>query len=165
MILPKWFGWFSKSIAAIYLQHICKENTISSAEWMLKSKWSYLLSHEFDTPEIDLFASMVNKQLDIYASSKPDPSNAIIGAQPISRSNKFVYIFPPFSMMWRMLWKECHGQALIIENFGGPLAHPFSSTEAEHKEKIWRCCQKYISFFNQRKVNPLDADGRTSLIF
>ena len=70
---------------------------------MLKSKWFYLLSHEFDTPEIDLFASMVNKQLDIYASSKPDPSNAIIGAKPISRSNKFVYIFPPFSMMWRML--------------------------------------------------------------
>ena len=72
---------------------------------MLEPKWYYLLPYEFGSPEIDLYTSRVNKQIDIYASWMPDPSSTIIDAMTISWSNKYVYIFPTFCMMWPVLRK------------------------------------------------------------
>ena len=77
-------------LSAAHLQG--KHNILSRVD--AKWKWSYLLSHEFDTLEIDLFASRVNKQLDIYASLMADPSSTMIDPWPslevISLSTHFL---------------------------------------------------------------------------
>ena len=54
-------------------------------------------------PDIDLFASRLNKQLHIYASWMPDPDALHIDALSISWKNQFVYLSPPFSMIWPVL--------------------------------------------------------------
>ena len=56
-------------------------------------------------PEIDLFASRLNKQLYRYASWIPDPDDLYIDVMSISWENQFVYLFPPFSMIWPVLNK------------------------------------------------------------
>ena len=70
-----------------------------ASEWMLsKNIFNHLIAC-FGMPEIDLFASSLNKQLHRYASWMPDPDALYIDAMPISWENHFVYLFPPFSMI------------------------------------------------------------------
>ena len=76
-----------------------------SAEWMLPHTLFQNIIRAYGTPEIDLFASRLNKQLQVYASWKPDPDSTHIDAMSISWSGKFIYIFPPFSMIWPVLTK------------------------------------------------------------
>ena len=87
------------------LAHIASREFYDAAEWMLPTQKFQELVHIFGQPEIDLFASRLNNQLPIYVSWKPDPGSTYIDAMLISWSNKFVYIFPPFSMMWPVLSK------------------------------------------------------------
>ena len=76
-----------------------------SAEWMISPHIFGKITRAFGMPEIDLFASRLNTQLPLYASWKPDPHSAFIDAMQISWSNKFIYLFPPFSMLWPILTK------------------------------------------------------------
>ena len=55
-------------------------------------------------PEIDLFATRTNHKLPEYVSWKPDPRSVAIDAFSITW-NKFIYCFPPFSIIWKVLKK------------------------------------------------------------
>ena len=74
-------------------------------EWMLSKNIFHHLIACFGMPEIDFFASRLNKQLHRYASWMPDPDALYIDAMSISWENQFVYLFPPFSMIWPVLNK------------------------------------------------------------
>lgn len=89
---------------------------IDSAEWMLDPKIFDLLCREFGVPDIDLFATSMNKQLDRYVSWKPDPYSENIDAMSVPWNNYYCYIFPPFSMMWPILRKirQQSNKALVI---------------------------------------------------
>ena len=63
------------------------------------------LSSVFGKPDIDLFASRLNKQVEHDASWLSDPGSCIIDAMPVSWHKQYVYIFPPFSMIWPALKK------------------------------------------------------------
>ena len=76
-----------------------------SAELMIPSDIFHKLIHTFGEPEIDMFASRLNKQLPVYASWKPDPDSSIIDAMSVSWSDTFLYVFPPFSMLWPIITK------------------------------------------------------------
>ena len=56
-------------------------------------------------PDVDLFASRLNHQILPYVSWKPDPDALAIDAFTISWGNKVIYIFPPFSLINRILKK------------------------------------------------------------
>ena len=75
-------------------------------EWMLNPK---LLTKAFETlkftPEIDLFASRLNKQLPQYCAYRPDPDAKFIDAFSISWSHIKFYCFPPFSCILRAVRK------------------------------------------------------------
>ena len=71
------------------LADIASRKFQDSAEWMLKPNCLRKISDIFGTPEIDLFASRLNKQLDVYASWMPDPDSTIIDAVSISWRNKY----------------------------------------------------------------------------
>lgn len=75
-------------------------------EWMLDPNIlkSSLSDLQFK-PDIDLFASRLNNQFDVYCSFKPDPGAAHVDAFSISWSNLDFYCFPPFSCILSVLQK------------------------------------------------------------
>ena len=70
---------------------------------------SDILSHSLKLlgtkPEIDLFASRLNKHLPSYISYKPDPTATAVNAFTLSWACKVVYCFPPFCVIPRVLQK------------------------------------------------------------
>ena len=88
-----------------------------AAEWKIPKCTFKSLVRAFGKPDIDLFASRLNHQLPTYVSWLPDPGSTYIDAMTISWSGKYIYAFPPFSMIWPMLSKivqERVERALIV---------------------------------------------------
>ena len=100
------------------------------AQWMLEPKIFDYVIRQFSRPEIDTLASTLTKQIPVYATWLPDPESSFIDAFAINWSNIFIYAFPPFSMIWRILQK--------IQQTGESLNGSFKKT-------------KYVKFF--RKMN------------
>ena len=80
----------------------CVDNTDS--EWMLESDVFRKLCTRFGQPDIDIFASRLNAQLDKYISWRPDPDAIAIDAFSQDWSTfDLPYLFPPFSVIARTL--------------------------------------------------------------
>lgn len=75
------------------------------AEWMLCTEVFQNVCKIFGMPSVDLFASRLNAQLPLYVAYRPDPSAIHIDAFTYSWKDKFVYCFPPFSVIGRVLQK------------------------------------------------------------
>ena len=72
------------------------------------------------TPEMDLFASRLNKQFTKYCSCRPDPEARYIDAFSISWKNLKFYCFPPFSCILQAVQKIKQEKAtgiLVIPNW------------------------------------------------
>ena len=74
-------------------------------EWMLDPPMFQKLCSLFSVPDIDMFETRLNKQLDQYVSWLPDPGSVSIDAMATCWSNHYIYIFPPFSMFWPVIKK------------------------------------------------------------
>ena len=76
------------------------------SEWMLnKNLFHFALSY-FNVPvDIDCFATRVNAQLEKYVSRHPDPYASVIDAFSFNWKDQNVYVFPPFSLIGRVLQK------------------------------------------------------------
>lgn len=86
--------------------------TSQDTEWRLNPDLlkDALSSLHFE-PEIDLFASRLNKQFEVYCSYKPDPGASFINAFTISWSNRKFYSFPPFSCISKVIQKIIQDKA------------------------------------------------------
>lgn len=92
-------------------------NFSDTSEWKLKETVFKQICLHFFYPNIDLFASRLNKQLTPYVTWFPDPDALASDAFSISWKNFLPYIFPPFSIIARILRKieeEKVGKVLII---------------------------------------------------
>ena len=74
-------------------------------------------------PDVDLFASRLNKQLDRFVSFKPDPEAIDIDTFSISWTNLKFYVFPPFSCISRCL------QKITMEKATGVIVVPNWTTQ------------------------------------
>ena len=74
-------------------------------EWTLHPRVYRRICKIFDTPEVDLFASRVNKKCQIYCSWKPDPDASYVDAFSIHWGGFQAYAFPPFSLVLRVINK------------------------------------------------------------
>ena len=74
-----------------------------SERMLSKNIFSHLVA-SFGMHEVDFFASRLNRNLDRYISWMSDP-DALYDAMSMSWENYFVYLFPPFSMIWLILKK------------------------------------------------------------
>ena len=75
------------------------------SEWKLnKQEFEKLVGH-FGLPEIDLFASRLNTQLDRYVSWLPDPQAESVDAFTLDWSKFDFYAFPPFCLVSHCLQK------------------------------------------------------------
>ena len=80
-------------------------NFDDNTEWMLRQDIFLSIEQLWGKPEIDLFASRLNKQHPCYVSWKPDPGASFTDAFTISWSDYYFYAFPPFSIILRCLQK------------------------------------------------------------
>lgn len=76
-----------------------------STKWKLNEKVFNEICNTFFYPDIDLFASRLNRQLENYISWFPDPQAIKSDAFSINWSEFIPYIFPPFSLIGRILQK------------------------------------------------------------
>ena len=75
-------------------------------EWKLDVNVFRALCTVFGVPDIDLFASRLNKQIDLFCSWKPDPEATFFDAFSFSWAQfRLSYLFPPFSLIARCLQK------------------------------------------------------------
>ena len=75
------------------------------------------------TPEIDLFASRLNKQIDKYVSFNPDPEAFEVDVIFMSWTNLKFYAFPPFSCFSQCL------QRINLEKATGIIVVPRWTTQ------------------------------------
>ena len=81
-------------------------NFSDSTEWMLKpSVFDRLCSHFLINPDIDLFASRLNHQLDRFVSWFPEPRSFHTNAFSVDWNIFCPYLFPPFNMVGKVLNK------------------------------------------------------------
>ena len=101
-----------KNKIADYKSRNFKNNT----EWQLKSTiFSQVVEILSCNPDIDLFASYLNRQMDKYVSWQPDPYSFAVDAFSISWSEYTnVYAFPPFSLVGPVLTKLRQGKVTGI---------------------------------------------------
>ena len=85
-----------------FMSRSLNENT----EWQLSPTIFKKIVRTFDfEPEIDLFASYLNFQVENYISWFPDPKASIIDAFSIDWTDKTFYAFSPFSLIGATLAK------------------------------------------------------------
>lgn len=93
----------------------------SCTEWKLKSSIFQTIIEKFKfVPDIDLFASRINCQLDRFVSYTPDPNAFAVNAFTLDWSNLAIYAFPPFSCVGKMVRKIIQDKAkgiIIVPNW------------------------------------------------
>ncbi|XP_066589310.1 uncharacterized protein [Prorops nasuta] len=92
-------------------------------EWELASYYFDLIIQRFGEPEIDLFASQLNKKCVKYCTWQQEPGAFTIDAFTMSWKDMYLYAFPPFSMVLRTLMK------IIEEKAEGIICHSYVSPE------------------------------------
>lgn len=83
-------------------------------EWMLNPELFDQLVSMWGSPDIDLFATRLNRQTETFVSWHPDPDAAFINAFSADWSKTFSYMFPPFSLVTACLRKIRQDQASCI---------------------------------------------------
>ena len=89
-------------------------------EWMLNTDAFKEIARQFGSPEIDLFASRLNKQVDRYISWLPDPGAETVDAFTIDWKPLSFYAFPPFCLIAKCLQKiKCDDATglLVVPNW------------------------------------------------
>ena len=76
-----------------------------ATEWKLHPELFQKIVDKFGKPDIDLFASRINRQLKSYVSWHPEPEAMAVNAFSLTWNNKFFYMFPPFSLVGRVIAK------------------------------------------------------------
>ena len=90
-----------ENVVADYLSR----NFSDSVEWSLSLKIFHKICKVFGKPDIDLFASRLNAKVEKYVSWGPDPNAWKVDAFSLKWTNAFFYVFPPFSLVGRVLRK------------------------------------------------------------
>lgn len=91
-----------------------RESRKINIEWELSSAAFNKIIEVFGIPEIDLFASRVNKKCKKFVSWKCDPESFAVDAFTINWKDIFFYAFPPFSLVLKCLHKIRSDKAIGI---------------------------------------------------
>lgn len=109
-----WFWGIKQNIhiTAAYIpgKQNCEADTQSrskndDAEWSLKTKVFQAIKHIHPNISVDLFASRLNHQLEKYVTHRPEPNALAIDAFTLTWQNEIYFMFPPFSLIPRILQK------------------------------------------------------------
>ena len=99
-ISAKHIAGVDNDVADFYSRHFS-----DASEWRLKPQiFSWLCNHFF-LPNVDLFATRINKQLVNYVSWYPEPEALFTDAFSIDWHSFRPYIFPPFTLISKVINK------------------------------------------------------------
>lgn len=85
-----------------------------NVEWMLDEQLFSDLTDLMGKPDIDMFASRLNKQLDRYVAWMPDPEAEAIDAFAFDWKGIYIYAFPPFSLVSSVVRKTIADKAEVL---------------------------------------------------
>ena len=116
------WNWCVENDVWIFCTHIPGKDNIDAdrlsrqfndhIEWHLDHDIFLEICKNLAVPEIDLFATRINTQLDIFCSWRKDPKCSFVDAFSMNwRSFNVVYIFPPFSLLNSCIRKMREDQA------------------------------------------------------
>ena len=125
-----------------------------NTEWKLNEKLFAKICNTFGTPEIDLFASRLNAQLDRYCSWKPDPGAIAVDALAESWSDQYFYAFPPFNLIGKCL------QKIELEQAEGLMVVPFWPTQPWFSKFTQLCKETPFILFSRDAVPTLSHPWR-----
>ena len=74
-------------------------------EWKLSPALFQKIVENFGKPDIDLFATRINKQLDRYVFWHPEPEAIAINASSLTWNKNYSCMFPLFSLVGQVLTK------------------------------------------------------------
>ena len=94
-----------------------------NVEWKQNPLLFYRICVCFGEPQIDLFASRLNRQVQTFVSWYPDPDAVAVDAFTIAWTNSFFYAFPHFSCIARCITK------ILKEGARGILVVPWWPTQ------------------------------------
>lgn len=132
-------------------------NFNENVEWMLNKQVFQKIIQLWQEPEIDMFASRLNKQVEKFASWKPDPDAIHVNAFSMSWSHLFLYAFPPFSLIPSCLQKFRRDKA------EGIMVVPLWPTQTWYSELLKLLVdyprilpqENLLTLVNSRKSHPL----------
>ena len=95
---------------------LSRQNQVVSTEWCLNQNVLEMVWRKWGVPEVDLFATSLNKKLPKYVSPFPDPMAWAINALTIPWNKGLLYAFPPWNMVGEVLMKlmEDQGEMILI---------------------------------------------------
>ena len=103
--LPKTFGCLQPMFRALSMLMLI------DLEWMISVQVFKKIVSLFGQPDIDLFASRLNAQVETYVSWQPHPMAKYVDAFSIYWSQFFFYAFPSFCLISRSVQKIIQDQA------------------------------------------------------
>ena len=95
----------------------------NNMEWSLDGEVFRQITVKLGSPNIDLFASRTNTKIKNFCAWKPDPEAVCIDAFTINWHPYFVYAFPPFCLIGRVL------QKIATEVVTGVIIFPYWPTQ------------------------------------
>lgn len=121
MVTRELWQWCEQRHIHVFASYISsKDNETADAEsrrvhpdieWELSKEAFEKLVNMFGMPEIDLFASRINKKCQKYVSWQRDPDAYAVNAFTIDWKNLYFYAFPPFAMILKALRKIISDEA------------------------------------------------------
>ena len=91
-------------------------------------------------PQIDCFATRINTQFSEYVSRRPDPEAKFLDAFTVNWRPCLYYLFPPFSMLPRVL------QKIQVEQEETLVVAPYSPTQPWFSQILSLAAQKPLIY-------------------
>ena len=89
-------------------------NFNETIEWKLDESVFLQLIDKFGLPDVDVFATRLNRQLDRFVSWRSDPDAEAINAFSVDWNGKYIYAFPPFRCESQVLQKARQDRADVL---------------------------------------------------
>ena len=139
-------------IENVEADRISRENH-TDLEWKLDPQVFVKVCEKLGQPQIDMFASRKNFQMLPYVSYKPDSGAVAVNAFKLNWQLYLSYMFPPFSILGRVLQKlqEDEAQAVLIA--------PLWPTQVWFTKLLGMICSTPVLLPHSKKIlmHPGDA--------
>ena len=160
--------WYFKNNSLISATHIPGKHNIeadkfsrklnNNTEWQLNPKILAEVINTFGYPEIDIFATRINTQLQNYGSCSCEPEAKAVDAFLTDWGKQFSCIFPPFSFLGKVtsnMWREKARRIVIIPKWTTQYWYPVIMEMAISEITIKLAPDSLLLPQDKRKLHPL----------
>ncbi|KAG8573945.1 hypothetical protein GDO81_008956 [Engystomops pustulosus] len=120
-LLMTWAEQTVHNISAIHIRGVLNvqadwlsRNPVRPSEWSLNKQVFQQIVQKMGLPQIDLMASRSNSQLPQFCSLYKQENPVVVDALSFDWTDQFLYIFPPFPLIPRVLQKIRREKTTII---------------------------------------------------